>query len=127
MESDIPGVRQTRYRLLGLQAIRHGEGVIVRRGSLRFFIRRADMAEFYDAGEIRSEIAGALSLRPRLFDEWTAAGSKPDCYVVCSDFGGFALMRDWNRTAVAGNIVFYPIVLQDEIAWLGPLVVPGEG
>ena len=36
-------------------------------------------------------------------------------------------MRDWNRTAVAGNIVFYPIVLQDEIAWLGPLVVPGEG
>jgi hypothetical protein len=25
-------------------------------------------------------------------------------------------MRDWNRTAVAGNIVFYPIVLQDEVA-----------
>jgi molybdopterin-synthase adenylyltransferase len=247
MESDIPGVRQTRYRLLGLQAIRHDDGVIVRRGSLRFFMRgpamadlldlvvqrsaeghgirfdelkaetdparhsaltalietlrserlivaveetdsadwperreqifywnhKANIAEvtkslaevelaifgvnhialsllgnlrsvgfrrlafvdypglrnldFYDEGEIRSEIAAALSLRPQLFDEWTAAGSKPDCYVVCSDFGGFALMRDWNRTAVAGNVLFYPIVLQDEVASLGPLVVPGEG
>jgi bacteriocin biosynthesis cyclodehydratase domain-containing protein len=246
MESDIPGVRQTRYRLLGLQAVRHDDGVIVRRGSVRFFVRGDGMAElldlivqrsaeghgirideikaetdpakhaaltalvetlrserlivpvdgdegdwperreeifywnhkasvtaatkniaevelaifgvnhialpllgnlrsvgfrrlvfvdhpglrnldFYDEGVIRPEIAGALSIRPQLFEEWNAAGGKPACYVVCSDFGGFALMREWNRTAVAGNIVFYPIVLQDEVASLGPLVVPGEG
>jgi molybdopterin-synthase adenylyltransferase len=246
MDSDIPGVRQARYRLLGLQAIRHDDGLIVRRGSVRFFIRGSDTAElldlvvsrsaeghgirldelkaetdpakhsaltalietlrserlivavegeaadwpdrredifywnhktssaavaenlakvdlaifgvnhialpllgnlrsvgfrrlsfvdhpglrnldFYDEGELRSEISGALSIRPQPFDEWTAAGAKPDGYVVCSDFGGHALMRDWNRTAVAGNIVFYPIVLQDEVASLGPLVVPGEG
>jgi bacteriocin biosynthesis cyclodehydratase domain-containing protein len=83
--------------------------------------------DFYDEGALRTEIAGALSIRPQPFEEWTAAGGKADCYVVCSDFGGSALMRDWNRTAVAGNIVLYPIVLQDEVASLGPLVVPGEG
>jgi bacteriocin biosynthesis cyclodehydratase domain-containing protein len=247
MDSDIPGVRQTLYRLLGLQAIRHDDGVIVRRGSVRFFVRGPGMAElldlivqrsaeghgirfdeikaetdpakhaaltalietlqserlivpvegndagewperreeifywnhkaniaavakslaevelavfgvnhialplignlrsvgfrrlafvdhpglrnldFYNESEIRPEIAAALSTRPQLFDEWTAAGSKPDCYVVCSDFGGFALMREWNRTAVNANIVFYPIVLENEVASLGPLVVPGEG
>src|SRR5690242_19072064 len=48
MESDIPGVRQTRYRLLGLQAIRHDDGVIVRRGSLRFFMRGPAMADLLD-------------------------------------------------------------------------------
>ena len=48
MDSDIPGVRQTRYRLLGLQAVRHDDGVIVRRGSLRFFIRGPGMAELLD-------------------------------------------------------------------------------
>ena len=247
MDSDIPGVRQTRYRLLGLQAIPQEDGIIVRRGSTRFFMRGAAMGElldlvvarsaeghgvrfeelkaetdaakhtaltalfetlkserllvpadgttfadgperreeifywnhktniaavadnlaevelavfgvnhialpllgnlrsvgfrrlafvdhpglrnldFYDEGEVRSEISAALSLRPQPFEEWTAAASKPDCYVVCSDFGGVALMRDWNRTAVAGGTLFYPIVLQDEVASLGPLVVPGEG
>ena len=54
MESDIPGVRQTRYRLLGLQAIRHDDGVIVRRGSVRFFIRGAGMAELLDLVVARS-------------------------------------------------------------------------
>jgi bacteriocin biosynthesis cyclodehydratase domain-containing protein len=246
MDSDLPGVRQTRYRLLGLQSVRHDDGVIIRRGSLRFFVRGPAMSElldlvvsrsaeghgirldelkaetdpgkhsaltalietlrserlivpvegdpadwperredifywshrtdravvaenignaelavfgvnhialpllgnlrsvgfrrltlvdhpglrnldFYDEGALRNEIAGALSIRPQAFEEWTAAGGKADCYVVCSDFGGLALMRDWNRKAVAGNIVFYPIVLQDEVASLGPLVVPGEG
>ena len=246
MDSDLPGVRQTRYRLLGLQSVRHDDGIIVRRGSVRFFVRGPVMGElldlivarsaeghgirldelkaaidpakhsaltalietlrserlivpvegdaadwperredifywnhkadgrvvaenvakvevavfgvnhialpllgnlrsvgfrrltlvdhpglrnldFYADGALRTEIAGAMSIRPQPFEEWTAAGGKSDCHVVCSDFGGLILMRDWNRTAVASNIVFYPIVLQDEVASLGPLVVPGEG
>src|SRR5262249_46262844 len=48
MERDIPGVRQARYRLLGLQAIRHDDGVIVRRGAVRFFVRGEGMAELLD-------------------------------------------------------------------------------
>src|SRR5690348_5670289 len=54
MESDIPGVRQTRYRLLGLQAVRHDDGVIVRRGSVRLFVRGEGMAELLDLSVQRS-------------------------------------------------------------------------
>ncbi len=43
-----------------------------------------------------------------------------DCHIVCSDFGGLDLMRDWNRKCVADEILFYPIVLEDEVASLGP-------
>ena len=246
MASEIPGVRQARYLLLGLQAIPHDDGVIIRRGSSRIFIRgphardlfelivkrsgeghgvrpeelkaeidpakHAALAalverltterllvpedspwgtggqhreqifywnhgtsyaataknlasielavfgvnhvalpllgnlrscgfrsitfidhpalrnlDFYDGEHVRGEIAAALSNRPQPFDGWSRLGNKADCYIVCSDFGGIALMRDWNRTCVAANILFYPIVLQDEVAYLGPLVVPGEG
>ncbi len=83
--------------------------------------------DFFEGNAIRSEIASALSVRPQAFDEWSNAPARPDCHVVCSDFGGLGLMREWNRNAVAANMLFYPIVLQDEIAHLGPLVVPGEG
>ncbi len=83
--------------------------------------------DFFEGNAIRSEIASALSVRPQAFDEWSNAPARPDCHVVCSDFGGLGLMREWNRNAVAANMLFYPIVLQDEIAYLGPLVVPGEG
>ena len=85
--------------------------------------------DFYVGGkDLRPEIGAALaSNRPQDFDAWSAAGDKPDCTIVCSDFGGLALMRDWNRQAVAANTLFYPIVLQDEVAHLGPLVIPGEG
>jgi bacteriocin biosynthesis cyclodehydratase domain-containing protein len=249
MESDVPGVRQARYLLLGLQAIPHDDGVIVRRGAVRVFIRGNGVGElldlvvtrsaeghgvrleelkaeidaarhpvltslvdtlraerlllrtdeipggnrgaerreevfywnhgtdfatvaenladvelavfgvnhialpllgnlrsvgfrrltfvdhpalrnldFYDESQqVRPEIASALSNRPQSFDGWSQAGGKADCYVVCSDFGGMALMRDWNKTCVANDMLFYPIVLQDEVAYLGPLVVPHEG
>lgn len=246
MDNGVPGVRQARYRLLGLQAIRHDDGVILRRGSSEVFVRgphAADLVDlivkrsaeghgvrleelkaetdssrhaalaalvetlrserfvvaaeesgavsaerrehvfywnhrttfqavagnlaavelavfgvnhvalpllgnlrsvgfravtfvdhpalrnldFYDGDHMRTEIASALSNRPQTFESWSAGGGKADCCIVCSDFGGLALMRDWNRTAVASNVLFYPIVLQDEVAYLGPLVVPGEG
>jgi bacteriocin biosynthesis cyclodehydratase domain-containing protein len=249
MDNDIPGVREARYRLLGLQAVPHDDGVVIRRGLKQVFVRGAKVGElldliversaegnglrpddlkaeidplkhltftdliatlraerflvaieeragppppegkegvfywshgtsleavaanvaevelavfgvnhislpllgnlrsvgfravafvdhpalrnldFYDdRQDMRSEIAAALaSNRPQTFDAWSASGDKPDCSIVCSDFGGLALMRDWNRTAVAANALFYPIVLQDEVAYLGPLVVPGEG
>jgi bacteriocin biosynthesis cyclodehydratase domain-containing protein len=246
MDSDVPGVRETRYRLLGLSATRHGDGITIRRGSHRLFIRgaeagdlldlvvarsaeghginpealRAEVAaprhaalkaliealaaarlivpadgeageaqegredvffwsyrtdraavaanlatvelavfgvnhialpllgnlrsvgfrrltfvdhpalrnlDFYADGALRAEIAAALSIRPQPFEEWTAAASKAGCHVVCSDFGGLAAMREWNRSAVAARTIFYPILLRDEVASLGPLVVPGEG
>jgi thiazole/oxazole-forming peptide maturase SagC family component len=250
MENDVPGVKEARYRLLGLQAVPHDDGIVIRRGLKQVFVRGHKVGEvldliversaegrgvrldalkaevdplkhltfgalvetlraerflvpaddghagppdaegreevfywshgtsfeavtaniadvelavfgvnhislplignlrsvgfravtfidhpalrnldFYVAGkDLRPEIGAALaSNRPQEFDAWSAAGDKPDCTIVCSDFGGLALMRDWNRRAVAANALFYPIVLQDEVAHLGPLVIPGEG
>ena len=249
MKDDIPGVREARYRLLGLQAVPHADGIIVRRGTSRIFVAGEGVGELLDLliersasgngfaltelkselpiarhgvliglveklrgerlllaieesvpdlpgserreeiffwnrdasfateadklarielavfgvnhialsllgnlrscgfravtlvdhpairnldfftkkQEIRPEIAGALSTPPRPLDVWQNSGAAPACHIVCSDFGGLALMRDWNRTCVERNALFYPIVLQDEIAYLGPLVVPREG
>lgn len=50
----------------------------------------------------------------------------PDCIVATSDFGGLALMRDWNSFCVDSGITFYPVVMQDLVGYAGPLVVPGE-
>lgn len=244
MGNDVPGVREARYRLLGIQAIPYADGIVIRRGSTRLFLRgaglgdildllvrrsaegngvtlnglmadvetvrhdglrtlfqrltaerllvpadgasgerpedvfywnhgasaaigRANVAKveiavfgvnhialpllgnlrscgfravtlvdhpalrnldfFNDRDELRPEIAGAMATPPRSLDEWTAKAKPAACHIVCSDFGGLDLMRDWNRKCVASSTKFYPIVLEDEVATLGPLVVPGEG
>lgn len=82
---------------------------------------------FNDRQELRPEIAAAMATPPRSLDDWTAKAKAADCHVVCSDFGGLDLMREWNRKCIASGTKFYPIVLEDEVASLGPLVVPGEG
>ncbi len=244
MGNDVPGVKEARYRLLGIQAIPYADGIVIRRGSARLFLRGAGLGDFLDllvrrsaegdgvslaglmadveaarhtalrtlfdrlvaerllvvahgatgerpedifywnhgasaaigranvatieiavfginhialpllgnlrscgfravtlvdhpalrnldffndSDELRPEISGAMATPPRSLDEWTAKSKPAACHVVCSDFGGIDLMRDWNRKCVASGTKFYPIVLDDEIASLGPLVVPGEG
>jgi bacteriocin biosynthesis cyclodehydratase domain-containing protein len=82
---------------------------------------------FNDRQELRPEIAAAMGTPPRGLDDWTEKGKPADCHIVCSDFGGLDLMREWNRKCVASGTTFYPIVLEDEVASLGPLIVPGEG
>ncbi len=82
---------------------------------------------FNDRQDLRPEIAGAMATPPRNLEEWTLRARPADCHVVCSDFGGLDLMREWNRKCVASGTRFYPIVLEDEVASLGPLVVPREG
>lgn len=85
--------------------------------------------DFFDSrGRLRPEILTALTSPPRSFEDYSAGeGELPDCYVACSDFGGLALMREWNRVAVEKNVLFYPVVLQDQVSYLGPLVAPGDG
>jgi bacteriocin biosynthesis cyclodehydratase domain-containing protein len=83
--------------------------------------------DFYDGGELRREISAALPTKPSPFTTLARPNSgRLFCTVACSD-RGMALMRDWNRQAVANGHFFYPAVLHDGIAWLGPLVAPGEG
>lgn len=82
---------------------------------------------FNDRGELRPEITAAMATPPRSLEDWAQRGRPADCHVVCSDFGGLDLMREWNRKCVAAGTRFYPIVLEDEVASLGPMVVPREG
>jgi len=48
------------------------------------------------------------------------------CLIATSDFGGLALLREWNQFCVEKKIFFLPVVLQDQIGYVGPLVIPGE-
>jgi bacteriocin biosynthesis cyclodehydratase domain-containing protein len=85
--------------------------------------------DYFDSRQqLRSEISGVLSVPPVAFDHWASANVEPDgCMVVCCDFGGRPLMRDWNRYCVEKDVLFYPIVLLDHVAQIGPLVRPGDG
>ncbi len=55
------------------------------------------------------------------------AGSQPpDCIVATSDIGGQYLLREWNVFCLERHITFLPVVLQDLIGYIGPLVIPGH-
>lgn len=65
---------------------------------------------------------------PVTFEEWTESDA-PDgagCFVVCSDFGGLELMREWNAYCVEHQVNFFAIVLQDYVAYIGPMVLPNR-
>ncbi len=62
------------------------------------------------------------------YREWAGRvnPSELGCLVATSDFGSQALLRPWNEYAVTHGCHFLPVVLQDLIGYVGPLVVPGE-
>lgn len=49
-----------------------------------------------------------------------------DCLIATSDSAGSAPMREFNEFCVRHGRLFFPIVLQDLIGHVGPLVVSGE-
>ncbi|MDB5072615.1 MAG: hypothetical protein JWM87_3726 [Candidatus Eremiobacteraeota bacterium] len=61
------------------------------------------------------------------FEAWTERDADVDCLVATSDFGGFETMREWNARALSGGMRFFAAVVQDAVAYLGPVVVPGSG
>ena len=63
---------------------------------------------------------------PLHFDDWVDADTPFDGLVATSDFGGLGLMREWNAFCVRERKLFLPVVLQDMMGYLGPLVLPGE-
>lgn len=46
--------------------------------------------------------------------------------VVCSDFGGQSILREWNRYAVQLKLPIIPVFLDDMIGYIGPLTIPNE-
>jgi len=69
-----------------------------------------------------------LGRRPRNFEEWkaTAQATDLDCLIATSDFGGPHLFKEWNRFCVQHKRFFFPILLQDQVGLIGPLVVPDQ-
>jgi bacteriocin biosynthesis cyclodehydratase domain-containing protein len=59
------------------------------------------------------------------WQEWFEPAER-QCLVAASDFGGLSLLRDWNRFCLENETHFFPVVLQDLLGWVGPLVIPGE-
>lgn len=49
-----------------------------------------------------------------------------DCLIATADMGGLYAMREWNRFCITRGIHFLPVVLQNLVGYLGPLVVPGD-
>lgn len=47
-----------------------------------------------------------------------------DILIATSDFGGFSLLREWNEFCVLHDRPFFPVLLQDLIGYVGPLVLP---
>jgi bacteriocin biosynthesis cyclodehydratase domain-containing protein len=52
--------------------------------------------------------------------------SSVNCIIACSDLGTHQGMRDCNAFSVKNRCHFLPVILQDLIGYVGPLVVPGE-
>lgn len=81
---------------------------------------------FEDDGTIVSQAWGADLPMPATFESWSERDEELGCLVATSDFGGTQTMRQWNEFAVESKCHFLPVVLQDLIGYIGPLVVPGE-
>jgi molybdopterin-synthase adenylyltransferase len=47
-----------------------------------------------------------------------------DILIATSDFGGFSLLREWNEFCVLHDRCFFPVLLQDLIGYVGPVVLP---
>jgi bacteriocin biosynthesis cyclodehydratase domain-containing protein len=49
-----------------------------------------------------------------------------DCLVATSDSGSIEELRSWNEFCVLHRLRFFPILLQDLVGYVGPMVQPGD-
>ena len=83
---------------------------------------------FDEGGALLSREWPASLNAPVDYTAWAPAMEEEpfDCLIVTSDFGGLELMRVWNRFCLRARRHFLPVVLQDLIGYIGPMVIPGE-
>jgi molybdopterin-synthase adenylyltransferase len=81
---------------------------------------------FEDGEKLRAAQWGLAE--PEEYGAWEK--SPPDgstvCLVVCSDFGGLQRLATWNALAYRRGWHFLPVVLQNAVGLVGPLVIPKE-
>ena len=58
--------------------------------------------------------------------DWCDAPSSVQCLVATSDNGTQHQLRGWNRFCVERQLEFFPVLLQDAVGYVGPLVIPGR-
>jgi bacteriocin biosynthesis cyclodehydratase domain-containing protein len=66
--------------------------------------------------------------RPVAVEAWreTFDPAGVDCLIATAEFGGQHLLRRWNAFCVDRELRFLPVLLQDLVGSIGPLVIPGE-
>jgi len=80
---------------------------------------------FDEAGKLK---AGQWPASLPFPHEWTNEMDPASlgCLIAASDFGGCETLHEWNRFCVQYHKHFLPVVLQDLVGYVGPLVIPGE-
>ena len=81
---------------------------------------------FQNDDTVRPDAWGTVP--PESYSGWEKAppAGTSVCLVACSDFGGLQLFADWNSFAYSNGWSFLPVILQNLIGLVGPLVIPGE-
>jgi thiazole/oxazole-forming peptide maturase SagC family component len=85
--------------------------------------------DLFDEDDLLLSDQWPLTAKPALdFTQWAESLEQRElgCLVATTDLGGQQLMREWNEFCFRRNCHFFPIVLQDLIGYLGPMVIPGE-
>lgn len=52
--------------------------------------------------------------------------SRAELLVACSDFGGRSVLRDWNGLCVEKEVRYLPVLLEEMVGFVGPMVSPGR-
>jgi bacteriocin biosynthesis cyclodehydratase domain-containing protein len=123
---------------LGSKRIRiFGINEVSRRLIPGLYASAAAPLEVYDVPRLRNETLFGPSGEPKA-DLWlgTPVKLRPfpadldpeslDCLVATSDSGAIEQLCVWNEFCVLHNLQFFPVLLQDLVGYVGPMVVPGE-
>lgn len=79
-------------------------------------------------GAVKVQEWGERLQPPRALEEWKEQTDPESiaCVIATSDFGSHPVLCEWNRFCIQHGRHFFPVILQNLIGYVGPLVVPGE-
>jgi thiazole/oxazole-forming peptide maturase SagC family component len=118
--------KQIRERLNARRIKIFGLNYISRRLASGLRASGADSFEIVDVPLLRNAaISGSGEEAVVPFDEHMDPDSL-DCLVVTSDTGNVDQLRAWNEFAVLHSLYYLPVLLQDLVGYVGPVVVPGK-
>lgn len=83
---------------------------------------------FDDSGALRTTRWNESAQPPVSYRRWAddVRTDERRFIIATSDFGATPAIRHWNRFCVDNGWGFLPVILQDLVGYVGPLVIPGE-